>query len=182
MTQTIKQKTEVLGRLNNNPNGFLYRFSRCDDIELVNELLKLCFGDRSEYGALDHLDNRYLLVFGKGKLIAMTGIDSAQNSPFTGDEIDWTCCDPEYRRLGIITGALSALLQLNTSKTVFCSCYRQPGKEKANLHNIMMRLGFQCELYGYKAFDQHYFKACSVCNFKCKGQCSCHEDLYVLCR
>lgn len=175
---TIKQQKEILARLGRDTHGFLYRFSTEKDKDCIDGLLKLCFGDRSGCGALDDLDGRYLLAFHKNKLIAMTGIGPASESDFIGKEVDWTCCHSAYRRMGLITGMLRALLEPEKSYTIFCSCYREPGKDKANLDGIMGRLGFECVLRGYKTFCDPFFDACFICNFRQERNCVCHEDLY----
>lgn len=167
----------MLNNLKNNKYGFIHRFSTLSDFEDINTLLKICFGNREKYGALDNLKGRYLLIFDKNKLIAITGIVDEEDSPFNGNEIDWTCCLPEYRNLGIITSALKLIMQ-DVKKDLYCSCYRAPQKEHANMHNIMLNLGFECVSYQYKTFDSRYFNACNDCNFRKNGICICHEDLY----
>ena len=168
----------MIKNIENNKYGFTHRFSKPEDYTEIDKLLKICFGDRAKYGALDNLQNRYILVFDGPKLIAMTGIVNKEDSPFNGKEVDWTCCLPEYRKLGIITSVLTLLIS-NIHEDLYCSCYREPKKLYANLHNIMTNLGFKCIGYQYKTFDNRYFSACDDCNFRKDGVCVCHEDLYL---
>lgn len=81
-----------------------YRNSTENDIDQIDTLLKICFGDRAKYGALDRIKDRYILCFDDDNLIAMTGLSIL--SDFNGYEIDWTCVHPDYRHSGLITGMI----------------------------------------------------------------------------
>ena len=155
----------------------LYRKSKQDDYNSIKNLLETCFGDRRQCGALDNLENRYLLAFDDNKLVAMTGL-ILESIEFNGSEIDWTCIYPEYRGNGIITNMLENLLE-TTDRNVFCSCLKLYGNEKVNLYYAMNRLGFNCTLKNYKRFDSDITKACDVCNHKKLPHCVCCEDVFV---
>lgn len=158
-------------------NNLIYRYSTYEDTAQINNLLKLCFGDRSKYGALNNIENRYLLAYINGQLVAMTGICDETMSEFNGCEIDWTCCHPDYRNQGIITNMLGILLK-NIHTDIYCSCLKEPTKEKPNLHTIMTHYGFTCIQKNYKTFDRTHDSACNNCNLKKIQNCKCHEDLY----
>ena len=158
-------------------NSLTYRFSTSKDIIQIDNLLKLCFGDRSKYGALYHIERRYLLAYADNQLIAMTGVCDKTMSEFDGYEVDWTCCHPNYRKQGIITDMLSLLLK-DKYGDIYCSCFCEPDKDKPNLHAIMIRLGFTCIQKGYKTFAMIHDNVCSDCNFEKGKNCKCREDLY----
>ena len=163
--------------MKNIKNNLTYKFSTSKDITQIDNLLKLCFGDRSKYGALYNIKGRYLLAYSDKELIAMTGICDKTMSEFDGYEIDWTCCHPDYRKQGIITDMLSALLKDKYDK-IYCSCLCEPYKDKPNLHTIMTQLGFTYIQKGHKTFNRIYDDVCNDCNFKKGKDCKCREDLY----
>jgi hypothetical protein len=68
----------------------IYRKSKEEDKPQIHQLLSECFGNRTKYGDVDNLTNRYLLAFDDNVLIAMTGIINVPPD-FYGSEIDWTC-------------------------------------------------------------------------------------------
>ena len=75
------------------------RISKEEDKEQINEILMLCFGDRSQFGCLENLNGRYLLAYDNNKLIGITGL--YYNQELKRYEIDWTGTHPEYRHKGI---------------------------------------------------------------------------------
>jgi predicted GNAT family N-acyltransferase len=155
----------------------IYRRSTQQDYIAIDKLLKSCFGDRAKYGALDNLENRYLLAFDGDKLIAMTGL--CNNSPvFFGAEIDWTCMLPEYRGKGIVVNMIKEIIK-DCTTDIYCSCLRLHNNSKINLHHSMQALGFECVGKSYKTFDSRYHKACDDCIYKLDGPCACYEDLYL---
>lgn len=158
----------------------IFRYSKDIDKNKVDTLLKVCFGDRSNVGALDDLINRYLLAFDNDdNLIAMTGI-TKKHSQFNGYEIDWTCCHPSYRRQGIISQLLKKVLSdVAIDEPIYCSAWHHANKEFANLHNILTGLDFSLIRCNYKFFMKKHMKQCTMCT-QCLGDtCSCVEDLYV---
>lgn len=153
-----------------------YRSSTVNDVDHIDTLLKVCFGDRAKYGALDRIEGRYVLCFDDGNLVAMTGLSVL--SDFNGYEIDWTCVHPDYRHSGLITEMLRRCVE-DISSRIYCSCFRLPGKSKVNLYHAMEELGFRCIIMNYKTYDSMHMKACEDCIYRLQEGCSCHEDLYV---
>jgi GNAT superfamily N-acetyltransferase len=155
----------------------VYRKSTQQDFIAIDRLLKTCFGDRFKYGALDNLDDRYLLAFHNNRLIGITGL--TVNSPlFNGAEIDWTCLLPEYRGYGIIVNMISQVIE-GCSQDIYCSCLRLHNSDKINLHHSMEALGFQCIVKNHKTFNSKYHPACNDCIYKSDVKCVCYEDLYL---
>ena len=153
------------------------RKSTENDKENISNLLKMCFGNRDKYGATDNLENRYILVYDKEKLIAMTGL--IEESPdYYGAEIDWTCVHPDYRRKGIVTKIVSIVIE-GCEKDIYCSCLRLYGTGSVNLQYCMDKLDFQCVKPSHKKFFSKYTKVCNDCIYKLDGGCKCEEDLYI---
>lgn len=153
------------------------RKSTQEDLEAISNLLKICFGDRTKYGATDNLEDRYVLAFENEQLIAMTGL--VERSPsYYGSEIDWTCVLPEYRGKGLMTSILSFVIK-ETDRDIYCSCLRLHDNDRVNLQHCMDRLGFDCVAKAHKRFCSDYMRACDDCVFKQPKTCHCCEDLYV---
>lgn len=155
----------------------IIRKSTTNDSQIIAELLLACFGDQVKYGAVDNLENRYLLAFKDNKLVAMTGLQK-ESSFYNGSEIDWTCVLPEYRKQGIITEVMSLAIE-GCSEDVYCSCLRLHDNTKVNLDFCMKTLGFELVQKAHKQFCSLYNKSCNDCIYKKESYCICCEDLYV---
>lgn len=160
------------------PN-YTLRWSHSDDMIAVKELLYICFGERPT--ALKNIEGRYLLLFDKKNLIAMTGIDKSES--YNGLEIDWSCVHPDYRRRGIMTALFQEMIN-NTKADIYCSCWRKVDKP-INLRKQMSEFGFVPVLIPRVQYDSRYFCTCDAkgCNGgfspDSDGVCHCYEDLYV---
>lgn len=155
----------------------IYRKSKNNDRENINNLLKICFGERENYGALDNLEGRYLLAFENEKLVAMTGV-MLSSPAFCGSEVDWTCVLPEFRGNGLVTNMLKEALK-ETKCDVFCSCLRLHENDKVNLYHAMNENDFVCLIKNYKTFKKGITKACFDCVYDKGENCFCSEDLYI---
>lgn len=154
-----------------------YRMSKEKDYEDIKKLLDTCFGDRTAFGVLEHLDDRYLLAFDNKKLIGMTGISTSKN--LNGYEIDWTCVLPEYRRHGLITDMISQCIKDCTDR-VYCSCWRMSNTDRVNLQHAMNSLGFNRVIKYYKSYNSEHNNFCEKCVlYNKQSVCSCYEDLYL---
>lgn len=152
------------------------RLSTGFDVFLIEELIQECFGDRDQFGVLENIEKRYWLIFDGDKLVGMTGL--LNDSPeYNGAEIDWTCLLPKYRGRGIMTNAIKEVIK-NCDKDIYCSCWKNKGKDKINLHNSMDELGFVLVSEGHKKYNSKSTKACAVCVNRVTD-CYCQEDLYV---
>ena len=159
-----------------------YRFSRKSDLRIILTLLEKCFGDRSDCN-IDPSNGGFLLAFDGRRLVAMTGLSNVSADSNQCD-IDWTCCDPEYRGNGIISHMLDELLK-DEKRDIYCSCLVEPTKEIPNLHGILSKRGFHCVEKGHIVFcasDKMHFPflvdPCKICNFRTGDNCTCREDLY----
>lgn len=113
----------------------------------------------------------------------MTGLSNV-NAEHGNCDIDWTCCDPEYRGNGIVSHMLDVLLK-DEKRDIYCSCLVEPTKEIPNLHGILSKRGFHCVEKGHIVFcasDKMHFPflvdPCKICNFRTGDNCTCREDLY----
>lgn len=156
-----------------------YRYSKETDLDDISELLKICFGDRDNCGALDNLNHRYLLALDGTKLIAMTGLCEKDKSNYNGKEIDWTCCHPDYRNKHITTKLFEIILK-DIKDNVYCSCWRLSNLDRVNLQGIMDRYNFKCVIKAHKVYKYPYTKACDICIINNGKNCICYEDLYLM--
>lgn len=159
-------------------NTFTVRKSSIGDEKDISSLLKQCFGDRDKYGAIDCIQNRYLLTFDGEKLVAMTGVCGSEISELNGSEIDWTCCDIEYRNKHLISNMLKTLLS-SIDEPVYCSAWHEHNKEFANMHYILTKFGFTCVKKSHKSFNKRFNSACDDCVNCTSLYCTCCEDLYM---
>lgn len=164
------------------------RFSRESDRSEIALLTALVFGNIDADDVLKNLDNRYLLAFDGDKLIAMSGL--IWNSRYGGNEIDWSCTHPKYRRQGIMSELIRRICLL-TDEDIYCSCLRLCGHRKPNLHSVMKQCGFNL----VKKNNKEWFSGrnCNsgngkYCSFQkshmedkklVRDRCRCHQDLYV---
>lgn len=155
----------------------LYRKSKLEDKDKIEELLSLRFGKRPN--ALKRLEDRYYLCFDGETLVAMTGLCKHQEDTiYNGYEIDWTCVRPGYEGLGIISSMVKFVVDLE-SKDIYCSCWKWDKNAKVNLHSAMEACGFE------KVIDSkihHSAKHCRDCKEVCiryTPDCECWEDLYL---
>ncbi len=164
------------------------RFSRESDKSQIALLTALVFGNIDADDALTNLDNRYLLAFDNDKLAAMTGI--TWNSEYGGNEIEWTCTHPKYRKRGIMSELFRRICEL-TDEDIYCSCLRLCGHRKVNLHAIMKAFNFKLVKKNDKVWstssncNSGKTKYCSLQKSHMEDKrlvrekCMCHEDMYV---
>lgn len=157
----------------------MIRWSVNSDKEQIENLINLCFGNREIEGAYTNIEGRYLLMFEKDNLIAMTGIVRNSMLGCNALEISWTCTHPEHRNKGYMTRLFSNLLPC-LSEDVYCSCWRLQHKDRIELHYIMDLFNFECVLKEH--VKREYPHKCGVAdtcpNFK-GNNCYCSEDLYI---
>ena len=150
------------------------RYSRADDEKEILKLMDKCFGPRPDAHATANLPGRYLVAVKKGKIVAMTGLNT--NTIYeNGVELDWTCTDPEHRGCGIMQELMDRIVA-STDENIYCSCWRIDGSEKVNLHKHMKLFGFEKIMSDVK----HY--ACGIVCRECPwkhSDCECYEDLYL---
>lgn len=158
--------------------GLTFRKSTESDKAQLNNLIESRFGNRDRYNVCDSLENRYLIALNDNKeIVAMTGLNPS--GLYNGLEVDWTCVSQNYTGHGIIAKMLGYLLQ-DCEQDVYCSCWRQEGKQ-INLYHAMQELGFKPVLVPRVTLTTEYYD----CGERCKkynpitGACRCFEDLYV---
>lgn len=160
------------------------RISKEEDKEQINELLMLCFGDRSQFGCLENLKGRYLLAYDNNKLIGITGL--YYNQELKRYEIDWTGTHPEYRHKGIMHELFKRICNF-TDEDIYCSCWRHQDKDRINLYSIMRDFGFKEVVKPIMTHDSVYNCICGKSGY-CVVQkitdgkrehCRCYEDLYL---
>lgn len=150
------------------------RYSKESDSENIESLVLKCFGPRPEYGVIDNLQGRYLVVIEDGKLVAMSGLSSKTIYP-NGVEVDWTCVDPDYRNKGIMKELFKRLVA-STDENIYCSCWRVGDNEHVNLYKHMKMFGFEKIMDSIK----HYTKGVLCFDCPCRqNDCTCYEDLYL---
>lgn len=158
---------------------FEMRKSTDKDYEQIKALLKESFGDMAEHcGALDWVDNRYMVAVVNNQIVACTGILPLHKSDFNGYEITWTCTTKEFRHNGLIVKMLDACeRELKDSKPIYCSCWHLTNKDKANLHNALTRLGFEEVIHSHVVRVHPHIDMCNYCCYSSAG-CKCTGDLY----
>lgn len=151
------------------------RLSKLDDKEKIDELMKLCFGEREDYKVFENLSGRYLLAFDDDKLVAMTGL--YYNKEYNWYEMDWTCTHPDYQHKGVMH-ELFARICSYTDEDIYCSCWRLGGNEHVNLHSLMRDFGFVEVVKNRFTWRKSY--NCNLFCVNCNGNdCKCYEDLYL---
>lgn len=142
--------------------------------------MQVCFGDKDNLEPYEDLEGRYYLYFVGDMLVAMTGLTS--NSEYGNLEVDWTCTHPEYRHKGYMIKLFKEMLN-NIQDDVYCSCWRLPNNDKANLHTLMFLFGFKEVVPSrvhwkvtHNCF-RDYEGGCSYCT---GNDCECYEDLFCL--
>lgn len=157
----------------------MIRKSTTGDKELIQQLMQLCFGDKNNLEPCENLENRYYLYFKGGTLVAMSGLTS--NSEYGYLEIDWTSTHPEHRHKGYMQELFTEML-IGVQEPVYCSCWRLPNNEKANLHTLMSLFDFEEVIQSrvhwkvpHNCF-RNYEGGCSYCT---GIGCECYEDLFL---
>lgn len=143
----------------------MIRKSTENDRAVIQELMYACFGDKDNLEPYDNLDDRYYLYFMNGILIAMTGLTS--DSEYGHLEIDWTCTRPEYRRKGCMMELFTMMLSC-VHEPVYCSCWRLPTNDRANLHSLMLLFGFHEVVH-----TRIHYKVPHNCHRHYEGGCIC---------
>lgn len=170
-----KGKYAVIGKYS--AQGYEFRYSTVSDRQQITDLLLACFGQHAiDSGALEELNDRYLICFDGVKAVAMTGIqvDAIMRSAC----ILWSCTLPQYRRRGLITAMLRYLLQhlhIN-GYTLESVCWQQESRQEPNMHKVMQRLGLQKLNYDIPFIRQG--KQCTNCVFGKDTECRCRDVLY----
>lgn len=125
----------------------MIRKSKLTDKELIQQLMQLCFSDKNNFEPYENLEDRYYLYFKDNTLVAMSGLTS--NSEYGHLEIDWTCTHPEHRHNDYMQELFTEMLN-GIQELVYCSCWRLPNNDRANLHTLMSLFGFK------KLYNQEY--------------------------
>lgn len=156
----------------------MIRFSRVSDLSAIQELIGLCFGDRTTAGVYDNLPGRYLVFELDGKVVAMTGLTANTPYPY-GVEVDWTCTHPDYQHRGIMTLLFTRLMAL-TDDVIYCSCWHLQDDLYPVLHLLMVQFGFECVCKSHISCNSY---RCGIFDTqRCvhyRLNCMCTEDLYV---
>lgn len=176
-------------------SGIIRKSNKSDIID-INNILKDVFGadltDRNccyreivEHGIKDRF-----YVFEEvdtHRVVACTGITKCKD----GYEIDWTGTMTKYQGYGIMNKLFDVMLKHKSkSKDVYCSAWRVPNAEHANLHNILIAHGFELESKNVKEhgylWDKPYFGVIGDCIRTCPyhgktmpSECTCWEDMYI---
>lgn len=157
----------------------MIRKSTVNDREIIQQLLEICFGDRTDYEPYNNLCGRYYLNFKNGNLVALTGLTS--DSEFKCLEVDWTCTHPDYRNNGCMQELFTEMLN-GVDEPVYCSCWRLADKDKVNLHTLMDMFGFEEVVHSrvhwkvpHNCF-RNYKGGCAYCT---GDGCECYEDLFL---
>lgn len=166
-----------------------YRKSRESDIQELTELVMKCFGNRERHGVFKNLNNRYTVCIDTytNKIVGMSGLDS-NDDYIGGPELGYSCVDPEYRKLGIMTNLIGQIIEeakAKNCKRIYCSGWHLPNKEYANLHSILTKYEFSLVVPSRCTWRQNY-----NCNLTSNPEnkaycvnssnvCSCKEDLYM---
>lgn len=157
----------------------MIRKSKTDDKELIQHLMQLCFGDRSNLGPCEDLDGRYYLYFKDDILVAMTGLTS--KSEYGHLEIEWTCTHPDYRHNGYMQELFTEMLS-DVHEKVYCSCWRLPNSDRVNLQTIMSLFGFEKVIpsRGHWKVPHNCFRDYEGgCSYYKDIGCECYEDLFL---
>ena len=155
------------------------RLSTETDRYKIEELIRLCFGERQHSGAYENLSGRYLLALQDEQIVAMTGLSYSET--YNGYEIDWTCTHPEYRNKGIMHDLFKRICSL-TDEDIYCSCWRIGNSQQINLSTLMQNFVFKEIIKNKASFDSRYNcrSARTYCVYaKGKSECRCYEDLWL---
>lgn len=120
------------------------------------------------------------------RVIACTGLTKVKH----GYEVDWTGTMKEYQGFGIMHKLFDIMLKDKHKSKIYCSAWRVPAAEHANLHNILTAYNFKLKDKSVKEHSYLWDKPCfcttgdciKTCPFHKKtmpSSCACWEDLYV---
>ena len=157
----------------------MIRKSVNDDKEIIQDLMLLCFGDKNNLEPYEDLDDRYYLYFNNDILVAMTGLTS--DSEFGHLEVDWTCTHPSYRHKQYMQKLFIEMLK-DVNDNVYCSCWRLPNHDRANLHTLMSLFGFEKVIESrvhWKVPHNCFRNYDGGCLYYTGIGCECWEDLYL---
>lgn len=117
-------------------------YSACDSQgqSQIKEIYETSFPKSENLEPYENLEDRYYLYFEADTLVAMSGLTS--NSEYEHLEIDWTCTHPEHRHKGYMQELFAEMLN-DVHKSVYCSCWRLPNNNRANLHTLMSLFNFE---------------------------------------
>ena len=165
--------------------GFEVRKSEHKDFEAIRSLLIICFGGRTETDTAlekDVADGHMMVMTHNTKIIATVGI--VYDNHLKGQKVTCACTHPSYRRAGVMQELLMrAIKELKTENKLYCEALRLRGKENANLHTILLSLGFREIKHNYLVWTTHNCRVAA--GFSCVNQCDnsryceCYEDLWV---
>lgn len=120
------------------------------------------------------------------RVIACTGLTKLKD----GYEVDWTGTMKQYQGFGIMHKLFEAMLAGKSKSDIYCSAWRVPNAQYANLHSILISYGFELESKNVKEhgylWDKPYFSVTGDCIKTCPyhgktmpSECTCWEDMYV---
>lgn len=177
-------------------SGIIRKSNKSDIID-INNILKDVFGaDLTDRNCcyreiVEHSIKDRFYVFEEAdthRVVACTGLIKGADSYV----VDWTGTMVEYQGYGIMNNLFNVMLKHKPkSKAVYCSAWRIPNAEHANLHNILRAHGFKLMSKNYKehgyVWDKSYYGAIGDCIKTCPyhgksmpSECTCWEDMYVM--
>ena len=165
------------------------------DIIDINNILKDVFGaDLTDRNCcyreiVEHSIKDRFYVFEEAdthRVIACTGLMKSKR----GYEVDWTGTMTRYQCYCIMNKLFDIMLKGKAKDTIYCSAWRIPNAEQANLHNILMTHGFKLMAKNYKEngyiWDKPYYGLTGDCvktypyhGKSMPSECTCWEDMYV---
>lgn len=175
-------------------SGIIRKSNKSDIID-INNILKDVFGaDLTDRNCcyreiVEHSIKDRFYVFEEAdthRVVACTGITRCKD----GYEIDWTGTMTKYQGYDIMNNLFNTMLKGKSKATIYCSSWRLPNAEYANLHSILMARGFKLMTKNYKehgyVWDKPYYGTIGDCIKTCPyhdktmpSECTCWEDLYV---
>lgn len=155
-----------------------YKYSTLGDFKHIRELLNKCFGRMPiNHGALNNLMGGYYLAYDGKKLVGLTGVQSSYE--FCGKRITWTCVDPEYQGLGIMTRMLGDLISKEKDTAIYVTAWKLQDRENPNLYPVLNKLGFTLLREDFLNHLNGHTKFCRGCKYQ--HNCTmCSEWLYYI--
>lgn len=175
-------------------SGIIRKSNKSDIID-INNILKDVFGaDLTDRNCcyreiVEHSIKDRFYVFEEAdthRVVACTGITKCKD----GYEIDWTGTMKQYQGFGIMHKLFETMLAGKSKSNIYCSAWRVPDAEHANLHNILISNGFVLQKMSVKEHSYLWAKSCfeftgdciMTCPYHKKTMpslCTCWEDMYI---